>query len=63
MNTESFSLNPINKFSKRFKWIIPLLAVLLYANTIGHNYTQDDGVVITSNIFTKQGVSGRAVHY
>lgn len=58
MNSENFSLNHIDKFVSQFNWIIPIVAILLYANTIGHDFTQDDGVVITSNIFTKEGVSG-----
>lgn len=31
---------------------------ILYANTIGHDYTQDDAIVITENTFTKKGVNG-----
>lgn len=58
MTTESFSLSHIDKITSRFKWIIPIVAILLYANTIGHDFTQDDRVVITSNIYTKKGVSG-----
>lgn len=35
-----------------------LFASLLYANTLGHGYTQDDAIVITENMFTTQGVKG-----
>lgn len=35
-----------------------LLSVLLYANTLGHDYTLDDAIVITDNVIVKQGVSG-----
>ncbi len=35
-----------------------LLAVLLYANTLTHGFVQDDAIVITDNMFTKQGVKG-----
>lgn len=35
-----------------------LIALLLYANTAGHDFTVDDGTVIGNNKYTKQGVSG-----
>ncbi len=31
---------------------------LLYANTFSHDYTQDDAIVITDNMFTKEGIEG-----
>ena len=31
---------------------------LLYANTLGHQYAQDDAIVITENMFTTQGFKG-----
>lgn len=31
---------------------------LIYANTLQHDYTQDDAIVITDNMFTKQGFAG-----
>lgn len=34
------------------------LGFLLYANTFGHQYTQDDAIVITDNVFTTKGFSG-----
>jgi protein O-mannosyl-transferase len=34
------------------------LACLLYANTLGNGYTQDDAIVITDNMLTKQGIKG-----
>jgi protein O-mannosyl-transferase len=39
---------------------IALFAVsfLLYANTLFHDYCQDDAIVITENMFTTKGVSG-----
>ena len=39
-------------------WGIFLMAFLLYSNTIPHDYTQDDAIVITDNTFTQQGISG-----
>jgi Tfp pilus assembly protein PilF len=38
--------------------VIFLFAFLLYANTLGHQWTQDDTVVITGNMLTQQGVAG-----
>lgn len=35
-----------------------ILGMLLYANTIGHQYAVDDSIVIEENMFTQQGVSG-----
>ncbi len=35
-----------------------VLGFLLYANTLGHDYTQDDAIVIYDNMFTQEGVSG-----
>lgn len=40
------------------KWIPALVACLLYANTLTHDYTLDDAIVITENSFTKQGLNG-----
>ncbi len=34
------------------------LAFLLYANTLFHGFVLDDSIVITDNMFTKQGVQG-----
>ncbi|KAA3633411.1 MAG: tetratricopeptide repeat protein [Bacteroidetes bacterium] len=31
---------------------------LLYANTFSHDYTQDDAIVITDNMFTQEGIEG-----
>jgi protein O-mannosyl-transferase len=44
--------------SKAMHWIIPMVAFLLYANTLTHEYVLDDGIVIRENKFTKQGFSG-----
>lgn len=37
--------------------ICALLAFVLYANTLSHDYTVDDGTVISNNKITKKGVS------
>jgi len=39
-------------------WIIAILSFAIYANTITHEYTQDDAIVIYDNMYTKDGVSG-----
>lgn len=39
-------------------WILFLLGFGLYLNTLGHDYTQDDAIVIYDNEFTTQGFSG-----
>ncbi len=38
--------------------IIFTLSFLLYSNTLNHDYALDDGIVITSNNFTKKGIDG-----
>lgn len=38
--------------------IICLLAFTVYANTLGHEFTQDDAIVIYDNDYTQQGISG-----
>ncbi len=38
--------------------LIFALAFALYANTLGHGFTQDDAIVITDNMYTTQGVKG-----
>ena len=40
------------------KVILVLLSFVLYANTIGHDYTQDDAIVIYQNMYTTDGISG-----
>jgi len=39
-------------------YIIFILAFILYANTISHDYALDDAIVITENEFTKKGFGG-----
>lgn len=38
--------------------ILFVFSTLLYVNTLGHSYTQDDAIVIYDNMYTTQGVSG-----
>ena len=39
-------------------WILFLYTVLIYGNTLFNKYAQDDAIVITENMFTKQGFKG-----
>jgi len=46
-----------------FNWtpvyfLVIIFSFLLYANTINHDFTVDDGTVIANNSFTKKGVDG-----
>jgi protein O-mannosyl-transferase len=53
--------NPVRPFFLRkslMSWVIAVAAFLVYANTLGHEYTQDDSIVIVDNMFTTKGVSG-----
>lgn len=43
---------------RRWAIIFFVLSLLLYANTLGHDYTQDDAIVIYDNMFTQKGVEG-----
>ena len=46
------------KQNKNAVLLIGTLSMLLYVNTLGHEFVLDDKIVITENQFTKQGVSG-----
>jgi len=48
-----FTLNPF-----KIKAILFVLSVVLYANTLGHEYTQDDAIVIYDNMYVEQGIKG-----
>ena len=52
----------LQSFVFKKKKFIPYLifgcAVLLYANTFGHEFTQDDAIAIYKNQFTTKGLSG-----
>lgn len=46
---------------KHFHWAamsIFLLTFILYGNTLWHDYTQDDAIVIYDNMYTSQGIKG-----
>lgn len=40
------------------KWLVFIMAFLLYSNTLDLHYTLDDTLMITGNSFTKKGVDG-----
>lgn len=44
--------------SKIHVYIIFIFAIVLYANTIFNDYTQDDAIVITDNMYTQKGIKG-----
>ena len=39
-------------------WIVFIVGLVLYINTLFHGFTQDDAIVIYDNMFTTQGVKG-----
>ncbi len=43
---------------KWLPWLLGLVAFLLYANTLGHQYALDDASVITDNFVVKKGLAG-----
>lgn len=46
------------KNTRRLGIVLFALSILLYVNTFGHEYAQDDAIVITDNMFTTEGISG-----
>lgn len=45
-------------FARWYVYIIAAVAFIIYANTLGNDYCQDDSIVITDNMFTTQGIPG-----
>jgi protein O-mannosyl-transferase len=43
---------------RSYSWGLFALGVLIYANTLFHNYTLDDAIVIYDNEFTTKGLAG-----
>ncbi len=50
------TLKPLN--IRGIYWLVALLSLLLYANTLGHDYTVDDATVMANNKFTVKGFGG-----
>jgi len=42
----------------KLRIVLFIFSCLLYVNTIGHDYAQDDAIVIYDNMFVEQGISG-----
>ncbi|MBK8516932.1 MAG: tetratricopeptide repeat protein [Saprospiraceae bacterium] len=40
------------------EWVVFFVGSVIYLNTIGHDFTQDDAIVIYDNMYTTQGLSG-----
>ncbi|HUR30459.1 MAG TPA: hypothetical protein VMZ69_03450, partial [Saprospiraceae bacterium] len=38
--------------------LLALLGALIYFQTVSFDYTQDDAIVISENMFTTKGISG-----
>jgi len=55
VDPQSMTKGSTNKY---YQWIVFAFSFLLYANTITHEYTQDDAIVIYDNMFTQDGISG-----
>lgn len=52
------AITPVKALADKWYGLIcAILAFLLYANTLGHDYTVDDGTVIQNNKITKKGIS------
>lgn len=61
LNPLPSTLYPLPSFFKNIRLQCALIfgfALLLYANTLTHGFVLDDGIVITDNMFTKEGVKG-----
>lgn len=43
---------------QRIQWVIGLVALLVFGNTITHKWTVDDAIVVHQNRFVKRGVAG-----
>ncbi|MDX1479693.1 MAG: glycosyltransferase family 39 protein, partial [Saprospiraceae bacterium] len=53
------SVQPLDARLVKRTWIgLCIVGFLCYANTLPHGYTQDDAIVITDNMYTKDGISG-----
>jgi tetratricopeptide (TPR) repeat protein len=55
---KSSSNNPSDILSKWGGWLLFTLAILLYSNTLNHQFAFDDSIVIVDNKFTQKGIVG-----
>ena len=52
-------MNSLTGFIKKYPApILFCIGLLLYSNTLTHDFVMDDAIVITENVYTQQGVSG-----
>ncbi len=56
--THSLSHNDLSNKYQWHGWLVFILGVFMYSNTLMHSFTQDDAIVIYDNMFTTQGVKG-----
>lgn len=56
--SHSFELPDFLHNTRLQSLLIFAFAFLLYANTLGHGFVLDDAIVITDNMYTKEGVKG-----
>ena len=56
--TEKGMLPPFFTNTRLHCVLILVLSFVLYANTLRHDYTQDDAIVIYDNMFTTKGIKG-----
>ena len=57
-STSSSILTFMKSKRKVIPYVIFGFSLLLYANTLGHEFTQDDAIAIYQNQFTKEGFAG-----
>lgn len=57
-SAKSSNTNRLLYDTKLHKIILAALVLVLYVNTLGHQFVLDDGIVITENKFVKQGIKG-----
>ena len=58
MKAGTKKLKSFDRYFRFFPSIVFLFSMALYANTLGHEYTQDDAIAIYKNEFTTSGISG-----
>ncbi|HRO75819.1 MAG TPA: glycosyltransferase family 39 protein [Crocinitomicaceae bacterium] len=55
-NVVALEVNAPDKWAKQFKWILFVVAFLLYANTTQNDYNMDDILVTQNHRLTSQGI-------
>ena len=58
MKKKSTILSYLTAMKKFIPYFIVGFSCLIYANTLGHEFTQDDAIAIYKNEFTTQGLAG-----